>query len=691
MIDIGSAVGYLMLDTSGFKKGFNSALNDLQIFESETATTNDKLKGLGSAMNSIGSQLSTKVTLPIVGVGVAATKMSADFNQAMSGVKAISGATGSEFEALREKALELGAATAFSSQEVAAGMIEMAKAGWSSQQIIDGMGGVLDAAAASGESLATVSTIVADAITSFGLAAADSTKVADLMAQAANSGTIDIVDIGESMKYAAPLAKALGFSIEDVTTAIAAMSTAGIKGSQAGTSLRTMFSGMSSDIKFIGDSVGGAIVHVRDYNGEMRSLKDILSDMRWVFSEMTQAEKVMNAENIAGKNGMSGLLSVMTMTEEEYNKLADTMYESQGAADETARTMQDNLSMAVEQLGGAFETLGIRIGDVLTPIIRSFVEWLTGVVEKIGQLDPTILKIVTAIAALAAALGPLLLIGAKVLTLIASAKTAMATLGIATGALTGPLGIVIAAVTAFAAAWATNFGGIRDVTGEILGAISQLLSTWFTFIKELWDNNALGIKSTITFLFDWLKTTVSFALGIVEGLVKTFVGLLTLDTEMFTSGLKKLVDSFINLAKGMFNAFNKWVGNILGNIVNAVKSKVEQIINWIKDAMSSLTDLANESAKQQQKKGKDSSGTNKTKSKGKVKGYANGLDYVPYDGFPAILHKGERVLTKSEASDYNKGNSGSTYQFTFNSPQELSPAEQTRQFKKAMNQILFNM
>ena len=691
MIDIGSAVGYLMLDTSGFKKGFNSALSDLKIFESKTATTNDKLKGLGSAMNSIGSQLSTKVTLPIVGLGVSATKMSADFNQAMSGVKAISGATGSEFEALREKALELGAATAFSSQEVAAGMIEMAKAGWSSQQIIDGMGGVLDAAAASGESLATVSTIVADAITSFGLAAADSTKVADLMAQAANSGTIDIVDIGESMKYAAPLAKALGFSIEDVTTAIAAMSTAGIKGSQAGTSLRTMFSGLSSDVKLASDTFGEVKVAVRDSDGNMRSLFDILSDMRTAFDKMTQAEKVMNAENIAGKNGMSGLLAVMTMTQSEYEKVAATMYESQGAADETARTMQDNLSMAVEQLGGAFETLAIRIGDVLTPLIRSFVEWLTGVVEKIGQLDPTILRVVTVIAALAAALGPLLLIGAKILTLIASAKTAMATLGIATGALTGPLGIVIAAVTAFAAAWATNFGGIRDATGEILGAIGQLLSTWFTFIKELWNNNALGIKSTITFLFDWLKTTVEFALGIVEGLVKTFVGLLTLDTEMFTSGLKKLVDSFINLAKGMFNAFNKWVGNILGNIVNAVKSKVEQIINWIKDAMSSLTDLANESAKQQQKKGKDSSGTNKTKSKGKVKGYANGLNYVPYDGFPAILHKGERVLTKSEAADYNKGNSGSTYQFTFNSPQELSPAEQTRQFKKAMNQILFNM
>lgn len=691
MIDIGSAVGYLMLDTSGFQKGFSSALQDLQVFESRTATTKDKLKGLGSAMNSVGSQLSTKVTLPIAALGTAAVKMSSDFNQAMSGVKAISGATGDEFDALREKALELGAATAFSSQEVAAGMIEMAKAGWSSQQIIDGMGGVLDAAAASGENLATVSTIVADAITSFGLAAADSTRVADLMAQAANAGTIDIVDIGESMKYAAPLAKALGFSIEDVTTVIAAMSTAGIKGSQAGTSLRTMFTGMSSDIKFIGDSVGGAIVRVRDYNGEMRSLKDILSDMRWVFSEMTQAEKVMNAENIAGKNGMSGLLSVMTMTEEEYNKLADTMYESQGVADETARTMQDNLAMAVEQLGGAFETLAIRLGDIMTPMIRSLVEWLTGVVEKLGQLDPAVLKVVTAIAALVAALGPMLLIGAKILTLIAGAKTAMATLGIAVGALSGPFGIAIAAVTAFAAAWATDFAGIRESTGEILGAIGDMFKTWFEAIKTLWNSNFLGLRTLLTLFFEIIEAIFSGGFTAIQGLVKVFTGMMTLDWNTMCEGLKDLVSAVIKIIKGMFEAFNKWTGGLLGKVVNTVKEKVKSIINWVKQAIQALADLANQSAEKQASKGKDSFGTS-TKTKGKtVKGYANGLSYVPYDGFPAILHKGERVLTKTEADDYNQGKSGATYQFTFNSPQELSPAEQTRQFKKAMNQILFNM
>ena len=173
----------------------------------------------------------------------------------MSEVKAISGATGKEFDALRNKAIELGASTAFSAGEVAEAMTEMAKAGWSSQQIIDGMGGVLDAAAASGEGLAIVSTIVADTVTGFGLAASDSSKIADLLTQAANSGTIGVTDLGESFKYIAPVAASMGLSVEDVTTAISAMSMAGIKGSQAGTSLRTMLTRMVKPTDAVADAM----------------------------------------------------------------------------------------------------------------------------------------------------------------------------------------------------------------------------------------------------------------------------------------------------------------------------------------------------------------------------------------------------------------------------------------------------
>lgn len=688
MINIGSAVGYLMLDTTGFKSGFKSALDDLKTFESKTATTNDKLKGLSSAMNSVGSQLSRKVTLPLIGLGTAAVKTASDFNAAMSGVKAISGATGEEFNALREKALELGAATAFSSQEVAAGMIEMAKAGWSTQQILDGMGGVLDAAAASGENLSTVSTIVADALTGFGLAASDSTRVADLLAQAANAGTIDIVDLGESFKYAAPVAQAYGYNIEDVTTAITAMSTAGIKGSQAGTSLRTALLNMASPTDTVASAMEALGISITDSQGNMLPLKDLIDDMREGMSKYSQEEQIMIASNLAGKNAVSGLLAVLNLTQEEYDAISDSMYTSAGVADDTARVMQDNLTMSIEQLGGAIETLAIRIGDIMTPMIRSLVEWLTGVIEKMGQLDPSILKVIVVIGSLVAALGPMLLIGAKILTLVANAKTAIATLGIVTGALTGPLGIAIAAVTAFAAAWATNFGGIRDTVSEVLDAVSQLIKTWFGLLKTAWEADFAGIKTDLTLAFDIVKTIFSSGLDIIEGLVKIFAGVLSGDWDMIVDGLKTLATGVINLVKGLFTSFKNWVTSTFDRIVSTVKKRVQQIIDFVKSAIAALTSLGSSAAENQQGKG---SRGGSSKSGSKVGSYAKGLDYVPYDGFPAILHKGERILTKTEAEDYNQGKSGATYQFTFNSPQELSPAEQTRQFKKAMNQILFNM
>ena len=246
-INIGSVVAFLELDTSKYTKGFKSAANDLKVFMSDSATASQKINGLSSAMGTVGGVLTKSVTVPLVGVGAAALKVAADFEQGMSNVKAISGATGEEFDALRDKAIELGGSTLYSATEVADAMTEMAKAGWSSQQIMDGMSGVLDAASASGENLATVSTIVADAVTGFGLAASDSTRVADLLAQAANSGTIGVADLGESFKYIAPLAQTMGFSIEDTTTAITALSTAGIKGSQAGTALRGMFTRSKRD------------------------------------------------------------------------------------------------------------------------------------------------------------------------------------------------------------------------------------------------------------------------------------------------------------------------------------------------------------------------------------------------------------------------------------------------------------
>lgn len=753
-ISVGQAIGYLELDTSKFTGGFQSALSAMQTFQDKSQTTTTRLKGLSSGLTSIGSSLTKYVTLPLAGVGAAALKMSGSFDAGMSQVKAVADATEEEFEALREKALELGASTAFSASEVADGMTEMAKAGWSSQQILDGMSGVLDSAAASGENLSTVSTIVADAITSFGLSAADSTKVADLLAQAANAGTIDIVDLGETFKYCAPLAKALGFNIEDVTTAVAAMSTAGIKGSSAGTALRMAFTNLTGTIELSGQEFGKWVIDTQNADGTMKDLDSILYDLREAFSHMTEAEKTANAEAIAGKTGMSGLLSIVTMSQEEWDRLSDTMYNSAGVADQTARTMQDNLPMAIEQMGGAFETLAIRIGDIMTPAFQSVIETITSIVEKLGALDPQILTVITVIGTVVAAIGPLLLIGGKLLSGFLTLQSLMSGAGLAMSALTGPIGIAIAAVTALALAWTTNFGGIRDTVSNVLGTVKDTIVTFFNVIKDIWNNDLLGIKDTVSYIFTQIETIISGAFGVIEGLVQVFSGILTGDWSKVWEGVKKIVSSIWNTIKTLFKNFlnhivdrlisigaNLWVAakNAFQRIKDGFKEKWDAIKAWFakvkedpvtelkkipskllqvgRDIMSKLWDgLKEKWAKVEEwfkgigdwiesklkfwkKSVKDAedeaaaaeAGSSRSSSGSKVKGYAKGLEYVPYDGFPAILHKGERVLTKTEAENYNKGQTGNTYNFTFNSPTELSPAEQRRAFKKTMNEFLFNM
>ena len=239
-MDLGSIVAHLKLDMSDFSNKVKDALYEVEGFSDKFGT----LGKTGQTLQSIGTALTTYVTTPLVGLGTVAAKTFADFDKGMAEVKAITGATGDEFAKLEQLAIKLGASTAFSATEVANAMTEMGKAGWSSTEIYDGMSGVLNAAAASGEDLGLVSTVVADAITGFGLSAKDSARLADLMTQAANGGTIGIGDLGESFKYISPLAKTMGFSVEDVTTAITAMSMSGIKGSQAGTALRTAISAM---------------------------------------------------------------------------------------------------------------------------------------------------------------------------------------------------------------------------------------------------------------------------------------------------------------------------------------------------------------------------------------------------------------------------------------------------------------
>ena len=261
------------------------------------------------------------VTLAIGGVGTAAVKTAADFDTAMSQVAAVSGATGEDFDKLRAKAREMGSKTKFSASEAAEAMNYMAMAGWKTEDMLDGIEGIMNLAAASGEDLATTSDIVTDALTAFGLSAKDSGHFADILAAASSNANTNVSMMGETFKYCAPIAGAMGYSAEDTAQAIGLMANSGIKGSQAGTALRTIMTKLQGELKLSGAAFGDMTIQTANADGSMRDLNDILADCRVAFGQMTESEKAQAAETLVGKNAMSGFLALMNAAPADIAKL----------------------------------------------------------------------------------------------------------------------------------------------------------------------------------------------------------------------------------------------------------------------------------------------------------------------------------------------------------------------------------
>ena len=254
----------------------------------EIAAKGEKLKTMGDNVSSVGEKF-LPATAAVVGLGTAAVKTASDFDTGMSKVAAISGATGGDLDALRDKAREMGAKTKFSASEAAAAMEYMAMAGWKTSDMLGGIEGIMNLAAASGEDLATTSDIVTDALTAFGLSANDAGHFADILAAASSNANTNVSMMGETFKYAAPIAGALGYSAEDTALAIGLMANAGIKGSQAGTSLRKMMTELSGEIKIAGEAIGTVTIQTTNADGSMRELNDILMDCREAFSHLSES------------------------------------------------------------------------------------------------------------------------------------------------------------------------------------------------------------------------------------------------------------------------------------------------------------------------------------------------------------------------------------------------------------------
>lgn len=595
MVDVGRAVGYLDLDTTGFKKGFSSAINDLKIFNDKSATVGSKFSALGSSLTSVGSTLTKSVTVPLVGAGAVALKFATDFEKSLSGTKAVTGATGEELKKLKATALELGSATSFSAKQVAAGMTELGSAGFSVNEILDAMPGLLDLAAASGTDLAVASEISSSALRGFGLQAKESGRVADIFARAAADTNANVIDMGEAMKYVAPVASSMGLSIEETAAAIGILSNAGIKGGQAGTVLRGSLSRLVKPSKEAADMMEQMSFSAYDSQGNMKSLDSIINDLKTGMSGMTEQQKQNTIATLFGQEAMSGMLVLLNSEEGALNNLTTSLENSSGAAKEMADTMLDNTAGSIEELMGSLETLAISLGDLLIPMFRTFVEWLTKVVNSFNSLDDGTKKTIVTIAGIATAIGPVMLVLGKVISTVTSIVSLIGGAGglsAVIAALTGPIGWVVAAIAALVIAWQTDFGGIRETTEEIIASLTELFTIWWEGLVTAWETNLFnirdwwdviwtGIEVTFTQVLDAIQTYFAVWVAIFKG---DFEGAWNILVEFWGRTWERLKEVFLT----WWNTFSKTFMEFWTEIEVFFNGIWDSIVKWFQDAWNNI-------------------------------------------------------------------------------------------------------
>lgn len=593
---------------------------ELRRLQQEAATTNTALSKIdvaGQKMEAVGNSIAGAgkkmmgVTTVIGGVGVAAVKTAADFDSAMSQVAAVSSATGKDFDALRNKAREMGAKTKFSATEAAEAMNYMAMAGWKTEDMLDGIEGVMNLAAASGEDLATTSDIVTDALTAFGLSAKDSGHFADILAAASSNANTNVSMMGETFKYCAPIAGALGFSAEDTAEAIGLMANAGIKSSQAGTALRTIMNNLAGDVKISGKAIGDVTIATTNADGSMRDLSDILSDCRSAFRNLTESEKAQAAESLVGKNAMSGFLALMNAGQGDIDKLSSAIDNCDGSAEKMATTMQDNLAGQLTILKSQLQELAISFGDILMPAIRSIVSKLQGFVDKLNGMDEGTKRTIVTIALLVASIGPLLVIIGTAISKIGVAmqgfvklangisklKVAvqggtgvLGKLGAALGGISAPVLAVVAVIAVLVAAfvhlWKTNEGfrdaiigtwnRIKDtISGFCQGIVDRLNALGFQFtdivdvLKTVWDGFCQVLAPIFEGVFNNIANILSTVTGVIIGILDVFIGIFTGNWSQAWTGVKEIFSSIWNGISSFFT-----------NILNVIKGVADVVLGW---------------------------------------------------------------------------------------------------------------
>ena len=600
-----SVEALLKATDSGFVKTFKDAQDAVKTFEKNS---NSMTTAVGKVMQGTGAAMTKYITTPLIGVGVAAAKVGGDFEAQMSRVKAISGATGDTFEQMKQQAIDLGAKTAFSAKESAAGMENLASAGFSAQEIMKAMPGLLDLAAVSGGDVALASENTATALRGFGLEASEAGHVADVFARAAADTNAEVGDMGEALKYVAPVANSMGISLEETAAAIGIMSDAGIKGSQAGTTLRGALSRLARPTKAMQDTMDNLGVSFYDADGKMKPLKTQVELLKKAFEGLTPEQQQNALVTLYGQESLSGMMALIDKGPDSLGKLTKSLKDSDGAADDMARTMQDNMNSSIEQMFGAFESAAIVIQKILAPSIKKVADAISGLVEKFVSAPESTQKLVVAIGAIAIAIGPVLYALGMLVKAFQTMKVGLGVLGngislfkklgSAIGFLTSPVGLVIAAVAllvvGFIYLWNTsedfrNFwiGLWEGIKSAVSSAVEWIQNAWkstgewfnnlWKSIKEGADNVWTTIQEAPGKAADWIKNkwteTKEFFSSIWDGIKEAASSA----WEGIVNILAPYVIAIKNVFQPMIDFFtNLWsqIGSIAGSAWEIIKTAV---------------------------------------------------------------------------------------------------------------------
>ena len=649
-ISAGTIMAYMDLDMSSFNSAIDMAGEQLSGFASGGVA--GALGSIGAAAETAGRALTMHITGKLLDVGQAALQVGMDFDASMSNVYGLMSSLNlsqAQMDALRDTAREMGATTKFSASEAADAMGYMALAGWDDAQVIAGIPGVLSLAAAANMDLAKASDIVTDTMTPFGMAAERAGEAADVFAYAQANSNTTVEALGEAMKYAAPTADAFGMTLQDTAAAMGVLANAGIKGSQGGTTLNAMLRDMKNNAKNGAIAIGKTKVALTNADGSYRSYAAIIRDIDKATSSMTASQRDAALGAIFGDESLKGILATLKQGPDALDAMTEGMYACGGAAEDMAATMGDNLKGDLAILESGAQDMAIALSDWLMPAARGVVQGITDMIGKFNALDDGTKNTIFRIGAMAAAAGPLLLNGGKVLTLLSGVNPLVVGLGAAAAlaythsdALQGMVAKLGDGVTAFGAALESGagftaafsagltaafgeeaagkvFGAIEGIktaistVGDVLTTVTDAVGTFFGSLfdgeglKQSWDNAAAVISG-----YDWTALGTSILSGVTgaldaagEWLKNIFTAGLTAAKgvnwfELGTSihdGIQTILDTAGGWLKSLFEAGKTAAGEISwADIGTAIWNGVTSVLDMAGSFLSGLFGLGKDSA-----------------------------------------------------------------------------------------------